>query len=101
MRRMRSNREWQAIVKGAIRAELARRNIVYRELAERLAWHYGEAGGSGAGNGLDGGREDDAGGAQGEAGGGSGRRAEAEAGAVVLDFGFGERVEIGEDRRPR
>ncbi|HKM71885.1 MAG TPA: DUF6471 domain-containing protein [Stellaceae bacterium] len=33
---MRSNRDWQAIVKGAIRAELARRNIGYRELAERL-----------------------------------------------------------------
>jgi hypothetical protein len=33
---MRSNRDWQAIVKGIIRAELARRNIGYRELAERL-----------------------------------------------------------------
>jgi hypothetical protein len=36
MKRMRSNRDWQAIVKGVIRAELARRNIGYRELAERL-----------------------------------------------------------------
>jgi hypothetical protein len=33
---MRTNRDWQAVVKGAIRAELARRNIGYRELAERL-----------------------------------------------------------------
>jgi hypothetical protein len=36
MKEMRSDRDWQAIVKGAIRAELARRNIAYRELAERL-----------------------------------------------------------------
>jgi hypothetical protein len=36
MKRMRSNRDWQAIVKGVIRAELARRNMTYRELAERL-----------------------------------------------------------------
>jgi hypothetical protein len=34
---MRTNRDWQALVKGSIRAELARRNIGYRELAERLA----------------------------------------------------------------
>jgi hypothetical protein len=33
---MRTNRDWQALVKGAIRAELARRNMSYRELAERL-----------------------------------------------------------------
>jgi hypothetical protein len=35
-RSMRTNRDWQAIVKGAIRAELARRNMSYRELAEQL-----------------------------------------------------------------
>lgn len=34
---MRTNRDWQALVKGAIRAELARRNMSYRELTERLA----------------------------------------------------------------
>jgi hypothetical protein len=34
---MRTNRDWQAIVKGAIRAELARRNLGYKDLAERLA----------------------------------------------------------------
>lgn len=33
---MRTNRDWQAVVKGAIRAELARRNMSYRELGERL-----------------------------------------------------------------
>jgi 3-mercaptopyruvate sulfurtransferase SseA len=33
---MRTNRDWQALVKGAIRAELARRNMSYRELADRL-----------------------------------------------------------------
>lgn len=33
---MRTNRDWQAVVKGVIRAELARRNMSYRELAERL-----------------------------------------------------------------
>ena len=60
-----------------------------------------EGGSSSAGNGLDGGRQGDAGGAQGEAGGGPRRRAEAEAGTVLLDFGFGERIEIGQDRRPR
>ncbi len=33
---MRTNRDWQAVVKGTIRAELARRNMSYRELVERL-----------------------------------------------------------------
>jgi Domain of unknown function (DUF6471) len=33
---MRTNRDWQTLVKGGIRAELARRNMSYRELAERL-----------------------------------------------------------------
>jgi len=33
----RTNREWQEAVKGMIRAELARRNLSYRILAERLA----------------------------------------------------------------
>jgi hypothetical protein len=37
MRTMRTNRDWQATVKGAIRAELARRNLSYKDLAERLA----------------------------------------------------------------
>ena len=37
MRTMRSNRHWQAIVKGAIRAELARHNLSYKDLADRLA----------------------------------------------------------------
>ena len=53
---------------------------------------------SGAGDGLDGGRKDDAGGAQG--GLAAGRGAETEAGAVLHDVGFGERVEVGEDGRP-
>lgn len=35
--RMRSNRDWQAMAKGAIRAELARRQLGYKELSERLA----------------------------------------------------------------
>jgi hypothetical protein len=34
---MRTNRDWQAQAKGLIRAELARRNLGYKELAERLA----------------------------------------------------------------
>jgi hypothetical protein len=37
MRRMRTNRDWQAMAKGIIRAELARRQLTYAELAERLA----------------------------------------------------------------
>lgn len=36
MKSVRSNRDWQAIVKGTIRAELARRSMSYRELTERL-----------------------------------------------------------------
>jgi hypothetical protein len=34
---MRTNRDWQALVKRVIRAELARRRISYADLAERLA----------------------------------------------------------------
>ena len=34
---MRTTRDWQALAKGAIRAELARRQLGYRELSERLA----------------------------------------------------------------
>jgi hypothetical protein len=34
---MRTNRDWQAMTKGIIRAELARRQLTYAELAERLA----------------------------------------------------------------
>jgi hypothetical protein len=56
---------------------------------------------SDSGDGLDGGWRGDAGGAQGEAGGGPWGGAEAEAGALLLDFGLGERIEIGKDRRPR
>ena len=37
MYRVRDNREWQELVKGVIRAELARRNLSYRLLAERLS----------------------------------------------------------------
>jgi hypothetical protein len=33
---VRTNRDWQAQAKGLIRAELARRNLGYKELAERL-----------------------------------------------------------------
>jgi len=33
---MPTSRDWQAQAKGLIRAELARRNIGYKELAERL-----------------------------------------------------------------
>lgn len=33
---MRTSQDWRAIVKGVIRAEMARRNMSYRELAERL-----------------------------------------------------------------
>jgi hypothetical protein len=34
---MRTGQDWQAQAKGLIRAELARRNLSYKELAERLA----------------------------------------------------------------
>lgn len=34
---MRTTRDWQALAKGAIRAELARRQFGYKELSERLA----------------------------------------------------------------
>ena len=34
---MRTNRDWQALAKGAIRAELARRQLSYKDLSERLA----------------------------------------------------------------
>lgn len=34
---VRTSRDWQAQAKGLIRAELARRNMSYKELAERLA----------------------------------------------------------------
>lgn len=34
---MRTSRDWQAQAKGLIRAELARRQISYADLAERLA----------------------------------------------------------------
>ncbi len=34
---MRNNRDWQAMAKGVIRAELARRELGYKELAEKLA----------------------------------------------------------------
>jgi uncharacterized protein DUF6471 len=34
---MRTNRDWQALAKGAIRAELARRRLSYKDLSERLA----------------------------------------------------------------
>jgi hypothetical protein len=34
---MRTPRDWQALAKGAIRAELARRQLSYKELSERLA----------------------------------------------------------------
>jgi hypothetical protein len=33
---VRTNRDWQAQAKGLIRAELARRNLGYKELADRL-----------------------------------------------------------------
>jgi hypothetical protein len=34
---MRTNRDWQAQAKGLIRAELARRQLSYRDLADKLA----------------------------------------------------------------
>ena len=34
---MRANRDWQAQAKGLIRAELARRQLSYADLADRLA----------------------------------------------------------------
>jgi hypothetical protein len=34
---MRTNRDWQALAKGAIRAELARRQFSYKDLSDRLA----------------------------------------------------------------
>jgi len=34
---MRTNRDWQTLAKGSIRAQLARRNLSYRDLAEKLA----------------------------------------------------------------
>jgi hypothetical protein len=33
---MRAKRDWQVVVKGILRAELARRNLSYKDLAERL-----------------------------------------------------------------
>ena len=37
MRSMRTDRDWQAMVKGLIRAELVRRQLSYADLAERLS----------------------------------------------------------------
>jgi Domain of unknown function (DUF6471) len=37
MRGMRTSRDWQAMAKGIIRAELARRQLTYADLAGRLA----------------------------------------------------------------
>jgi len=34
---MRTDQEWQAVVKGIIRAELARRQLSYADLAKRLS----------------------------------------------------------------
>jgi hypothetical protein len=34
---MRTNRDWQAQAKGLIRAELARRQLSYKDLADKLA----------------------------------------------------------------
>ncbi len=34
---MRTNRDWKTIVKGTIRAEMARRYLSYADLADRLA----------------------------------------------------------------
>ncbi len=34
---MKSNDEWVGLVKGILRAEMARRSITYEQLAERLA----------------------------------------------------------------
>jgi hypothetical protein len=37
VRGMRTNRDWQAQAKGLIRAELARRQLSYKDLADKLA----------------------------------------------------------------
>ena len=64
-----------------------------------MALHFG--GGSVAGEGADGGRQGDAGGAECQAGGGARGGADEEALVVVGDLGLGQRVEIGEDLGPR
>jgi hypothetical protein len=64
-----------------------------------LALHFG-FGRSGGGGVADGGRQGNSGGAQGEAGGGTRGGADDEALAFVLDLGFGQGIQIGDDFRP-
>jgi hypothetical protein len=67
-----------------------------------LALHFGLGGSvcGGLASCPDGWWKRDADGAQGETGGGTGSGASDEAFAVVLDPGFGQRVEIGDDLGP-
>ena len=69
--------------------------------AAPAAWHYIFDGAeSGDGGVADGWRQRDAGCTEREAGGGMRRGANDEAFAVVLDFGLGQGIRIGDDRRP-
>ena len=61
--------------------------------AGRLPRSFGEL--------ADGGRQSNAGGAQGETGGWAWRRAQQEALTILFDLGLGQRIEIGQDFRPR
>ena len=63
-----------------------------------VALHFGD--GSVAGEGPDGGRQGDAGGAEREAGSGARAGADEEALVVVIDLGLGQRIEVGEDLGP-
>src|SRR5258705_12452277 len=69
--------------------------------AAPAAWHYifdgAESGGGGV---ADGWRQRDDSFTEREAGGGMRRGANDEAFAVVLDFGLGQGIQIGDDRRP-
>ena len=64
-----------------------------------MALHFG--GGSGVGEGPDGRRQGDTGGAERKAGSGARAGADEEALVVVIDLGLGQRVEVGEDLGPR
>src|SRR5262245_16990814 len=69
--------------------------------AGAAAWHYiFDGAGSGGGGVADGRWQRDAGCTQGQAGGRARWRADDEAFAVVLDFGLGQRIQIGDDLGP-
>src|ERR1700687_5837659 len=68
-----------------------------------MRWHYicdGRRRRSGLVGWAHGGRQRDTGGGEGDTDGGARWRAQQEAFVVLLDFGLGERVEVGENVRP-